>query len=174
MTCRLSKAGLLALAPLLLCLWVSCSGHDGAYERPAGERGLQTYSQYFPAATRGRTVAPPEADASAAGVEVIESESSPLGYAVVERVTSRSDRFTVRVIMDRSFRVVDVAIVAGSSHSKGLRKPGFTGQFIGKGPDDPIRIGQDVDAVSRATMSSRGMAGAVRRAIARARRAASP
>ncbi len=173
MTCKLSKTGLLASAPLLLCLWVSCSGHDGAYERPAGEHGLQTYSQYFPAATRVRTVAPPEAGASAAGVEVIESESAPLGYAVVERVTSRSDRFTVRVIMDRSFRVVDVTIVAGSSRS-GLRRPGFTGQFIGKGPDDPIRIGQDVDAVSRATMSSRGMAGAVRRAIARARRAASP
>ncbi len=173
MTCTPSKTGLFMSAALLLCLCVSCSGPDGAQEWRAGEHGAPAYSQYFPAATRVRALVPPEAGASVSGVEVIEGESGRLGYVVVERVTSRSGPFIIRVIMDRTFRVIDVGVMSGSS-GRALRKPGFTRQFIGKGSDDPIHIGQDIDAVSGATLSSRGMAGGVRRAIVRVRRAASP
>jgi Na+-translocating ferredoxin:NAD+ oxidoreductase RnfG subunit len=52
----------------------------------------------------------------------------------------------------------------------GMERPEFLGQFLGKGVNDPIRVDEDIDGVSRATVSVRALADTVReseRAVAR-------
>ena len=46
-----------------------------------------------------------------------------------------------------------------------VRKRAFTSQFEGKGPEDPIQLGKDIDAMTGATISSRVMAQGVRDTI---------
>ena len=52
------------------------------------------------------------------------------------------------------------------SYVKGFQEPWFSQQFVGKGLGDPLQIGQDLDGISRATISSTAVATAVRDGLA--------
>jgi hypothetical protein len=93
------------------------------------------------------------------------------GYVATVWCKSKSNLFPVRVVMDKSFAVLTATVLSyPSSRGRKVQSPRFTRQFHGKGPDDPLKIGKDIDAVSGATSSSTAMADGVRRATHAARR----
>ncbi|MDP6545613.1 MAG: FMN-binding protein [Phycisphaerae bacterium] len=93
------------------------------------------------------------------------------GYVATVWCKSKSNLFPVRVVIDRSFRVLSATVLSyPSRRGRKVQSPRFTRQFTGKGPRDPVVVGKDIDAVSGATSSSSAMARGVRRAIRSARR----
>ncbi len=94
------------------------------------------------------------------------TEGNVVGHVVTQRLTSRSGRFTISTHLgpDHRIRRVEVLTYAGE-RGRGVCSPSFIGQFVDKGPDDPLRVGTDVDAVTGATLSSRTLTEGVRHAL---------
>ena len=98
-----------------------------------------------------------------AKVSEIEGPSGLLGYCVESKVVSRSGQFKIRVLLDPQVYVKQASVISYPWHrGRDVRKRAFTSQFEGKGPDDSIQIGKDIDAMSGATISSRVMAEGIR------------
>ena len=97
---------------------------------------------------------------------VVESPTRTLGYIVEKQVTSRSGPFEIMVAIDTDFRV-QLTKVLDYPHARGRQvlSKRFTQQFEEKGPADQIRLGEDIDAISGATISSRVMTDGVREAV---------
>ena len=62
----------------------------------------------------------------------------------------------------RHVEVLDMREVKGN----GIKKREFLDQFNGKSANDPLRIGRDIDAVTGATISSKAVCKAIRKALA--------
>jgi Na+-translocating ferredoxin:NAD+ oxidoreductase RnfG subunit len=70
------------------------------------------------------------------------------------------------VFLDRQLIVKQATVISYPwGHGRDVRKRAFTSQFEGKGPQDAIEIGKDIDAMTGATISCRAMAESVREAI---------
>ena len=88
---------------------------------------------------------------------------------IAPQVTGYGGLIHILVGMDLSGRLVGVKI---SEHAEtpffveGFQEPWFTQQFVGKGMGDPLEIGQDVDGLSGATLSSRAVARGIRESLA--------
>jgi hypothetical protein len=86
-----------------------------------------------------------------------------LGYSVDARVTARSGPFAIRVLLDERLYVRRAMVLSYPfKRGRDVRKQSFTDQFTGKGPNDQIRIGRDIDAMTGATISAKAMAAGVR------------
>ena len=81
-----------------------------------------------------------------AKITEVKGDSGLLGYCVESKVVGRSGPFKIRVLLDPQLYV----------------KRAFTSQFDGKGPNDPIQVGKDIDAITGATISSQAMTNGVR------------
>ncbi|MHC4789701.1 MAG: FMN-binding protein, partial [Planctomycetota bacterium] len=115
-----------------------------------------------PALVEVRRLEPGPARPGILGLYLAKGPSSTLGYAVEERVTSRSGPFTILVLISPQLRVVRVQVLSYLGERGGeVRSAAFTRQFEGMGIEDPIRVGHDVDAITGATLSSRAVAGGV-------------
>lgn len=137
----------------------------------APDAGLETAREFFPAATRVETAAVRRSFGPKGRLRVVEGRDGALGYIVDRQVVSRSGPFQIRIVVDREFRVVSVGVLEYPGRRGGqVSQPGFTRQFKGKGLTDPIRLGDDIDAVTGATISSRVMTNGVRRTLRRLRR----
>ena len=51
------------------------------------------------------------------------------------------------------------------SHGHEVRLPSWRGQFVGKGPSAPLRVGEDISNISGATLSCRHVTDGVRRIV---------
>ncbi|TKJ32569.1 MAG: hypothetical protein CEE38_22985 [Planctomycetes bacterium B3_Pla] len=140
---------------------------------PAASRAVQIEAvrEVFPSATDISRISTIR-DVPAAGrpgnpiVSEIRDSSGLLGYCVESEVVGRSGPFRIRVLFDKQLGIERVAVVSYPwSHGRDVRKSAFTKQFEGKGPDDAIRIGKDIDAMSGATISSTAMAKGIREAV---------
>lgn len=99
-------------------------------------------------------------------VSEIRGDSGLLGYNVESKVVSRSGPFRIRILLDPQLYVKQATVISYPwDRGRDVCKLAFTSQFDGKGPADPIRLGQDIDAMSGATISSRVMADGVRNSI---------
>jgi H+/Na+-translocating ferredoxin:NAD+ oxidoreductase subunit G len=88
------------------------------------------------------------------------------GYAVVDEERGQSLPITFAVLLDAQAHVRRMEILAyREPRGDEVRSPRFREQFVGKGPGDALRSGDDIAAVSGATISSRAMAVGVRRAV---------
>lgn len=88
-------------------------------------------------------------------ISQINTTSALLGYCVETEVVSRSGPFKIRVLLDSQYRIKQAVVTSyPGKRGRDVRSPGFTDQFKGKGPGDPIRLGIDIDAISGATISS--------------------
>mgnify|MGYP002725852843 CR=1 FL=1 len=104
-------------------------------------------------------------------VHAVKGSSGLTGYVATVWCKSKSNLFPVRVVMDKDFLVLSVRVLSyPSRRGREVRSACFTGQFTGKSPSDPVKVGKDIDAISGATSSSSVMADGVRRAIHAARR----
>lgn len=105
------------------------------------------------------------------GIDEVKGTDGLLGYWIESEVVSRSGPFKIRVLLDKQLYVKQAKVISYPWKRGGdIRKRAFTRQFNGKGPQDPILLGKDIDAISGATISSRAMAEGVRDAIKLIRR----
>ncbi len=120
----------------------------------------------FPSAVRVDLTAPPPGSQGVRAVHVAHDASGVIGYGVEQTVVSRSGPFVILVLISPDLRVREATILSyPGERGREVRSPAFTQQFVGKGLDDPLRLGQDIDAMTGATISSRAMTEGVRQAV---------
>ena len=125
----------------------------------------------FPDATGLRDVSTPQdtqrfGHADQIVVKAIKNQTGSLGYCVESTVAGKSGPFRIRVLVDSNLYVRQASVVSYTwDRGRDVRKLKFTRQFEGKGPNDSIQIGQDIDAMTGATLSSKAMAHGVRDTI---------
>ncbi|MHC4169976.1 MAG: FMN-binding protein [Planctomycetota bacterium] len=96
----------------------------------------------------------------------IRDSSGLLGYSVVSEVRGRSGPFKIQVLLDKQYVVRRATVISYPwSHGREVGRRSFSSQFEGKGPEDAIEIGEDIDAATGATISSGAMARGVREAV---------
>jgi len=101
-----------------------------------------------------------------AKIKEIKGDSGLLGYCVESKVVSRSGPFRISILLDKQLYVKQATVISYPwDRGRDICKRAFTDQFKGKGPDDPIRLGKDIDAMTGATISSRVMTEGVRDTI---------
>lgn len=153
----------MALIALLGCAVSPPSGSD----KPL----LSMVQRAIPETVELRDVPVPEASRNAKHareivVKEIRGASGALGYCVESTVTAKSGPFRIRVLADTTLSVQHASVVSYTwERGRDVRKSQFTRQFEGKGPDAPLRIGQDIDAMTGATLSSRAMCAGVRDSV---------
>lgn len=98
--------------------------------------------------------------------EITDAGGDIVGYTVRMQVVSRSGPFTILVAVgpDLCVRRAEVLEYRGE-RGRDVRSPRFTSQFAGKCANDPIELGNDIHAVSGATISSRFMTEGVKNAV---------
>jgi len=88
---------------------------------------------------------------------------------IAPQVTGYGGLIHILMGMDLSGRLVGVKIEEHAETPffvEGFKAPWFTQQFVGKGVGDPLEIGQDVDGLSGATLSSRAVVRGIRESLA--------
>ncbi|MGM0576064.1 MAG: FMN-binding protein [Myxococcota bacterium] len=89
------------------------------------------------------------------------------GYAIIDDEMGQHRPITFGVLIDPEGRAQRLEVmVYREAHGDEIREGRFRKQFEGKTPDDPVRHGADIVAISGATISSKAMAKGVRRALA--------
>lgn len=89
------------------------------------------------------------------------------GYAVIDDERGQHEPITFGVKLSPAGVVErQEVMVYREKYGEEIVDPRFRAQFVGKGPKDALRAGQDVDVITGATISSRSMAVGVRRAVA--------
>ena len=168
MMSKIAQRAILILVLPMLTLGVmagiaGCVSRDDVAAMPGWDR-------YFPSAAL-REVTSPSARQQRIRLYAVEGESGTMGYYGIQQAASRSSTFKVIVIMGPDFRVLN-ACAAEYTGQRGqeVRSEQFTQQFQNKTSVDPIRVGEDIDAVTGATSSSRAMAGGVRQIVRLAKR----
>jgi len=99
-------------------------------------------------------------------ITAVRGPNGIVGYLFDEVVVSRSGPFRIRVAIGSDVRVRNATVTSyPGERGREVRLPSFAKQFDGKGSNDAIRLGTDIDAATGATISSRIMADGVRHAL---------
>jgi electron transport complex protein RnfG len=99
-------------------------------------------------------------------LRVVDAAGETVGYEVEMVAVSRSGPFEILVVLDENAKVLDTQVIMyRAQRGRQVRSKSFTEQFKGKCPTDPVELGTDIDAVTKATLSSKAMARAVKKAI---------
>jgi Na+-translocating ferredoxin:NAD+ oxidoreductase RnfG subunit len=90
-----------------------------------------------------------------------------LGYVVVDAVVGKTELidYAVGIGLDGTIRQVEI-LAYRESHGAEIRLPAWRRQFIGKGAEAALRIGDDITNISGATLSCTHVAEGVRRIVA--------
>lgn len=90
-------------------------------------------------------------------------EGRTLGYACIDDVQGKSQPITFLLATDANLHVRSVEILAyRESHGGEVRRSDWRAQFVGKGPESPLRVGRDVRNIAGATISCRSLTNGVR------------
>lgn len=89
-----------------------------------------------------------------------------LGSFMVDEVIGKHELITYAVAIDpqgsvRGIEILDYRETRGGE----VRDPRWRAQFVGKGPRDPLRLGEDIQNLSGATLSCRHITEGVRRLL---------
>jgi len=92
-----------------------------------------------------------------------------LGWVVMDNVVGKFELITyaVAVGMDGAIRQVEI-LSYRESHGAEVRLPAWRQQFVGKGTQSPLSVGQDIANISGATLSCSHVTDGVRRIAAMA------
>ena len=156
------------VAGLALLAAAGCAGSGAKSTRTMP---IEKACDVFPSATEVAEVSMNGGAGTSAGsgktvVSEIRDASNLLGYMVETQVRGRSGPFRIAVLLDDRLVVKRATVVSYPwSHGRGVGRRSFARQFEGKGPEDAIEIGKDIDAVTGATISCRAMAEGVRQAV---------
>ncbi len=96
----------------------------------------------------------------------VKEGSEPVGYGLRVRGNTRSGWFQALLILDAELVIKQLHVerYLGSRGGE-IKRASFKNQFHGKSPQSSFILGQDLDAVTGATISSRAVANAVRSSI---------
>jgi len=163
---RLTLALTTAAGLSMLALIAGCMD-SVADSREQMEMVLETFPStvevYEIPASRGVESTPRPGNAE---VSEIRGASGLLGYCVESEVAGRSGPFMIRVLVDPQLVIVRAAVISYPwSHGRDVCRSTFTDQFRGRGPEDSIQVGEDIDAMSGATISCNAMTGGVREGL---------
>ena len=88
----------------------------------------------------------------------VKSDSINLGYAYVSKAPSKTDKFDYLVLLDADLVIVKTKILIYREDYGGeIGSKRWLKQFIGKTKNDEFRYGDNIDAISGATISVRSM-----------------
>ena len=92
---------------------------------------------------------------------------APLGFFFVDEVIGKHELITyaVGIAADRTVRGVEILDYRESRGGE-VRDPRWRAQFAGKRASDPLRLGEDIQNITGATLSSRHITEGVRRLLA--------
>ena len=91
---------------------------------------------------------------------------------VAPDVEGYSGPMEILVAIDIDYRIINLKILRHAEtpeYAADITGPEFLDQFKGKGPQDPLKIGNDVDAITHATISCNAVCDVLREGIARMR-----
>lgn len=89
------------------------------------------------------------------------------GYAIIDHVKGKEEPITFALCISPDGKLREVEILQyRESHGGAVKNKSFRKQFVGKSATSPLKIGQDIQNVSGATISSRNLAAGVKRALA--------
>lgn len=91
----------------------------------------------------------------------------PMGFVVIDAVIGKFEMidFAVGVAADGKIRNVEI-LTYRESHGYEVRLPAWRKQFVGKGKSDKLRVDEDINNISGATMSATHVTDGVRRIVA--------
>ena len=100
-------------------------------------------------------------------VRVALRAGSPLGYVVTDEVIGKFEliSYAVGIALDGTVRQVEV-LSYRESHGHEIRLPAWRRQFVGKGSNSALRVGDDIANISGATLSCTHVTDGVRRIVA--------
>jgi hypothetical protein len=107
------------------------------------------------------------ARSAAWSVRVARRAGAALGYVVTDDVLGKVEliRYAVGVAIDGTVRQVEI-LSYRESHGYEVRLPAWRRQFVGKGADSALRVGEDIASISGATLSCTHLTDGVRRIVA--------
>lgn len=90
-----------------------------------------------------------------------------LGYLFVDQVYGKHEFITYALAIAADGRVAGVEILDyRETHGDQVRQPRWRAQFLGKDAGDAVKLGQDIQNISGATLSCRHLTDGVRRLLA--------
>jgi len=89
------------------------------------------------------------------------------GWFLVDAVIGKSELITYALGLNADGHVRQLEILEyRESHGGEVRYPRWRDQFKGKGPDDPVALGEDIQGISGATLSCEHLTAGVKRLLA--------
>ena len=134
---------------------------------PAAER-FASFPLQLSAQVRARIASESGARPDAGDPEVWQAlrGEEVLGSFIVDEVIGKHELITYAVAIDPQGMVRGVEILDYRETRGGeVRDPRWRAQFVGKGTRDPLRLGEDIQNLSGATLSSRHITDGVRRLL---------
>lgn len=89
-----------------------------------------------------------------------------LGYALIDVHTVRTQPEALLVVLTPEGRVRSLRMLAFHEPSEYLPGERWLGQFEGRRPGEPLRLGGEIHGIAGATLSSQSVTSSVRRALA--------
>jgi hypothetical protein len=93
-------------------------------------------------------------------------EGELLGTVNIDVHRVRTHNEALMVVLGPTGRVLRVQVLTFSEPGEYMPRARWYELFVGKGKDDPLRIGHDIDAVTGATLTTGATSDAVRRTLA--------
>ena len=89
------------------------------------------------------------------------------GWFLLDAVIGKSELITYAIGLDAQGRVKQVEVLEyRESHGGEIRYPGWRKQFVNKKAGDELRVGDDIDGISGATLSCEHVTDGIRRLLA--------
>lgn len=140
------------------------------------QRALFPQAERFVAASVSLSAQDRGRIAAASGVAVSRAEQpvwralrgdSPLGFVILDEVIGKHELITYAVGIGKEGKLRGVEILDyREPHGGEVRDPRWRAQFAGKRSGDALRLGEDIQNLSGATLSSRHITDGVRRLLA--------
>lgn len=90
-----------------------------------------------------------------------------IGYGFPIEVIGKERPITLLIGVTKEGKILSVEVlIYRESQGSEIRYPRFMAQFFGKTKENPLRMGEDIQSISGATLSSRGVTYGVRKALA--------
>ena len=126
----------------------------------------KAFSDVFPEASELTILTPNTRFSRVPRVVEMRNGENLLGYAVELKVVSRSGPFLIQVAVSADETVLDVQIPKyPHQRGRGVKKSVFLEQFKGVSYGEPLKVGEQIDAVSGATSSGTAVTTGVRQAL---------
>ena len=88
------------------------------------------------------------------------------GYVIVDRVVGKHEYITLAVGINPNGTVKQIEIMDyQESYGYEVREASWRAQFVGKGVNSPLQLGQDIKNISGATLSSKHVTDGVKRVL---------